>query len=828
MPNTSQTCTLCGLPLRYGNHNAAFNGQTLNFCCGGCVMVYTMLMEASHSPDPEKFKQSELYRRCVRAGVIPATEDDLADTAVNKENAAPSAMSQDPPVDSLVLQLKVEGMWCPACAWVVQSALEKLAGVQEAICDFATDRLRCSYNPVQADPDTIAATIRSLGYSPLSTENISKLSIRRAEFIRLIICAFLSANVMMLSWSLYSGSFTSLSHQEIRFISWPIWIMTTVVMLYGGAHLFRKALWGLRALAPGMETLVCLGAGSAYVYSLYNFFSGSWHLYFDTASMLITLVLLGKMLEAKSKAKVRHDLEGFLSLQPNKVRLCTPSFPQGRFVALKQMKRGDHYRVQTDEMVPADGRIISGQGLVDESSVTGESRPKTVGKGHRLTSGTLLIKGDVTAAASRIGEDALIGQMITVIESSLARRTPLESRTDRWLALFVPLMVVLATGTAIVGYSLGMPLEAAFKRGLTVLVIACPCALGIAIPLARIGGISEAGKLGILVRDFEAFERACRVQSVVMDKTGTLTRGNWTLSQLAPVGKIDGDEALALAAGLEHGVDHAVAQAVLVQARKQGIHPAPLTQVKKHENGMEGICKDRTVKIGTWSFVTTDAPPPKEMLLSKGPLSLVYLSIDQKVSAVLGFGDEKRAGVDEFIQQLKSDGYQLHLISGDTRTVTQAIAETLTISVAFGDLRPNDKAAYVARLQKNGHIVAMMGDGINDAAALSVADLSVALHRDAALVQQAAAVTLMRSDPSQLIDFFNLAKQVNAKIGQNLGCAWIYNLISIPVAMSGLLNPLVAVTAMLLSSLTVIGNTLLMMKKNRRKTHGFHLAKTDT
>lgn len=813
MPNTYHTCALCGLQARYGNHSATFGGQTLHFCCGGCVMVYTMLMEVADSPDPAKFKESALYRRCVTAGVVPATECELDEIHKAVKGAIATDVSAQMSAETLVLQLKVEGMWCPACAWVIQSAVDNVVGVQETVCDFATDRLRCRYDPVQVAPDAITDTINALGYALLSTDHHSKISSWRKEFIRLIICAFLSVNVMMLSWALYSGSFASMGPQGIRYISWPIWVLTTIVMVYGAGPLFRKALWGLRSLAPGMETLVCLGAGSAYVYSLYKFISGSWHLYFDTASMLITLVLLGKLLETKAKAKVRHDLEGFLSLQPNKARLCSQAFPHGRFVALEQLAPGDHFRVAADEMVPADGRIIDGQGLVDESAVTGESRPQTVGPGQILTSGTFLLNGDVTVAVHRVGKASLIGQMIGIIESSMAQRTPLESRTDRWLALFVPLMVVLAMGTAVVGFSLGLTLEAAFERSLTVLVIACPCALGIAIPLARIGGMSEAGRQGILVRDFEAFERIRSIQSVVMDKTGTLTRGNWSLSQMVPLGRMRADTALALAAGLETAVDHAVARAILTQAKNQGISPLPLENIQIHENGVSGMFEGRDIKIGAWDFVTPDPMPTPDATLSKGPLSQVYLSANNTMCAIFGFGDEVRPGVGDFVQQLKAAGFDLHLISGDAQTTTRAVAETIGVAHATGGLLPRDKAAYVDQLQKQGHKVLMLGDGINDAAALAVADLSVALHRDAALAQQAADVTLMRGDPLQLLDFYALAKAVNAKVGQNLGCAGIYNLISIPVAMSGLLNPLVAVSAMLLSSLTVIGNTLLLVKR---------------
>jgi Cu2+-exporting ATPase/Cu+-exporting ATPase len=776
-------------------------------------MVYTMLMAATASPDPVHFKQSDLYRRCMAAGVVPAGEGDLDDILAEEGNVDSAFSAENAAHNSLTLHLKIEGMWCPACSWVVESALMRLGGVQEAYCDFATDRLRCGYDPLRVDPGAIVKTVEGLGYGTSTGRGRGVRPPWSGEFVRLLVSVLLSVNIMMLSWSLYSGFFTSLSSDDIRYISWPIVIMATGVMLFGGAALYRRAWQGLRAGAPGMEALVCLGAVSAYFYSLYNFWAGSWHLYFDTASMLITLVLLGKLLETKAKERVRRDLEGFLALQPNKVRMCSAQHPAGRFVALEQLAPGDIFRVLNQEMVPVDGRVISGNGLVDESAVTGESRPKTIAPGHPLTSGSRLLKGEVTASAIRVGSDALLGQMISIIESGLSKRPHLKSRTDGWLALFVPVILGLAVATTWGGHHLGLSWEAAFVRGLTVLVVACPCALGIAIPLARIAGMSRAGQRGILVRDFEAFERVRSIDGVVMDKTGTLTHGQWSLEKIDLLGKMGKDEALSVVAGLEKGVDHAVARAVLDHCTEQGIAPATVDSVRVSENGVAGTYNGVDVHIGTWDFVSSNDPPEADFLPGHTPLSHVFFRMNGRLNAILYFGDRLWESVPGLIAALKGRGLGTYLISGDTPAATRGVGRIAGIIDVAGGLLPTDKADYVARLQAKGRRVAMLGDGINDAPALAKADLSVAVHRDAALAQQAANVTLMRGDPAQLLDFISLGRRVNAKVVQNLGCAWVYNLIGIPIAMSGLLNPLIAATAMLLSSLTVIGNTLLLVRR---------------
>ncbi|MGD9187597.1 MAG: heavy metal translocating P-type ATPase [Desulfobacteraceae bacterium] len=806
-------CDLCGLPLHYGNHTVQIQSHALHFCCRGCRMVYTMLAEAADSPDPVRFKETELYRRCVAAGVVPSDEMDLAEKHRSVAVGSTLSETRSSVEYALDVQFVIGGMWCPACSWVIHTALERLEGVIEARCDFATDRLQCRYDPTRLDPETIVATINGLGYASTDVGGAASGRRERSAFVRLIITALLSANVMMLSWSLYTGFFTSLEADDVYFISLPILVMASVVMLYGGGALFRKAWWGVRTGAPGMEALVCLGAGSAYGYSLVNFWMGSWHLYFDTASMLITLVLLGKSLESKAKRNVRRDLESFLALQPAKVRICSDRYPSGRFAAIDQLRPADRFRVKDDEIVPADGRVVSGRALIDSSAVTGESRPKNVSRGANIVSGTRLLEGDVTVVAQKVGTDALLGEMIVIIERGLSRQTAVQNRTDRILAFFVPLMILVAVMTTALGYWFGLSLEQAFVRGLTVLVIACPCALGIAIPLARIAGLSQAGRKGILVRDIEAFEQAKPIDCVVMDKTGTLTIGQWPLTQVTVHGALDERQAVAVAAGLEQFSDHAVARSILDYARRHGIEPARIDDAKTESNGMRGSHQGRLVKIGSMDFATGGRRDYRQIEPEQNQLSHVYLSLDHQICATLGFSDQLRRSAKESIRRLNKAGIALFLVSGDAPDTTQALAAEVGIEQAHGGLLPQEKSEFVERLQIKGYRVAVLGDGINDAPALAQADLSVALHHDSALTQQAAAVTLMQSEPMQFISFMDLARRVNRKVIQNLGCAWIYNLVSIPIAMSGLLNPLVAVSAMLFSSLTVIGNTLSLVRR---------------
>lgn len=827
-------CDLCALPVRSDRFTQRLGATERRFCCAGCQMVYAMLLEAADAPDPAHFKETDLYRRCVAAGVVPASQADL-------DRMEPvTGRSGDPqpaPAGSeraLPLTYRIEGMWCPACAWVIGAALERMDGVRGVQCDFSTDRLQCRYDPVRTTPAQIERTVRRLGYRAAPADAPGTALTLRREFVRLAVSAVLSANIMMLSWALYTGFFTTLNTEGIRYISWPILAMATAVLVYGGGPMARKAWSGLRHGAPGMEVLIVLGAGSAYFYSLFNWWSGSIHLYFDTAAMLITLLLLGKLLEALAKNRVRRDMEGFLSLHPTKVRLCNDAYPMGRYVAIDQLAEGDRFRVVADEVLAADGRVVAGRGMLDASAVTGEPRPISVKTGDGVTSGSRVQKGDLTVRAEQVGRCSLLGQMIAVVHAGLSRKTPRESRTDHMLHLFVPVIAGLAASTAVVGYLWGLTADQALLRAVTVLVIACPCALGIAIPLARVAGVAGAGRRGILVRHFKAFEQATRIDCVVLDKTGTVTHGRWTVEQVEGLNGHCPQEAAALAMALEHDVDHTISRALNTYGRQQGIGPAVVRDVRLHTEGISGRYKGQPVMIGSRAFAAggaADPHPPGTIAAGQETTarSEVVLSVDNEMWAVFRFGDRLRDNMPALIETLESRGLALHLVSGDGDHTTRAVAKAIGIQHSSGGLTPQSKAEYIQRLQQQGRRVAMVGDGINDAPALAVADLAVALHTGSPLARHAADATLMRGDPAQLPDLFDWAPRVDRKVTQNLWWAWAYNTISIPIAMAGALNPLVAVAAMLLSSLSVIGNTLLLVRDPGNERAGFHDApKRDT
>jgi len=777
-----------------------------------------MLAEATENADPSMFKQSDLYRQCQEAGVIPRNDADL-DRILSE---APENTAQIEPADAVAglrLHLSVGGMWCPACSWVIEETLKKKPGILAASCNFSTDRVTVDYNPVGTSPSQIQHHIETLGYSAAPFGESSRGKQDRLEFIRFAISTFLTMNIMMLSFALYSGFFSELSDDNIRKLSWPIFGLATAVLVYGGSGIFRKAVMSIPSGAYGMETLVGAGAISAYIYSTVNFFAGSIHLYFDTSAMLITLVLLGKTLERKAKDQVQQDLVGFFSLKPTKVRRIDAAYPQGRYVSAGYLQSGDRFRIEPDEIIPADGLVMDGTGTIDESSLTGEALPVRKQPGDRLRSGTRVIRGRFTARAEAVGGASTLGQMIRIMEQALGEKTPLEGKTDRILKFLVPAILVLSVGTGVVCKLLGMGSDVALIRMITVMVISCPCALGIAIPLARVAGISMAGKQGILVHDFAAFSATEQLDAVVFDKTGTLTRGQWQLLVLTPTDTALEDRMAAIAAGLEQRADHYIGVEIRKYAEQAGVSALDIDDIQIAENGVSGTWEGHIVRLGAQDFIGVGFEPHRGIWekLKAGidsSRSIVYMTIDDQPAAILVFGDRLRKGAAEAVNALKQRHLQTGLISGDGEATTQAVADEVGIEEARGGQLPDNKVAVISGLQSSGWRVAMVGDGVNDAPALAQSDLGIAVHSGSHLGSDAADITLMRSDPEQVIEFLELAERVNRKIRQNLVCAFFYNGISIPLAMGGVLSPLVAVTAMLLSSLSVIGNTLLLIKTN--------------
>ncbi len=824
MPATAgrrERCDLCGLPIGRSQAKQAIRGGELCFCCPGCQYVFELL---SNRPEgaPTDFRKTELFKACIEAGIIPQDEADLlsqqAQTDVHdQDGVAPREGSELAHAQDLTF--RVEGMWCAACARLIEEVLRKTEGILEAQVYFLSDMAQIKYLPGFLSLQDIFGRISPLGYrASLFRDSAERSKERRDLLLRLGISGFLTANVMMISLALYFGFFQELSQEAIGYLSYPIWLLSTPVVFYGGFSILKRAIFGLRCLRISMDTLISIGILSAYGYSIIQMARGSLHLYFDTASMLVTLMLLGRYIETQAKGKVSRGITELYRLASQKVRLLSDG--KERWVTPDAVQPRDEFLALSDERIPLDGQVIEGQGEVDESVLTGESRPLRKGLGDEVIGGAHLLEGKLRLRVTRVGCESVLGQMIQLMQEALSKKNPTEDLADQLIRWLVPAILALAGCTIVYLRSKGVSVDETMLRAITVLVITCPCALGIATPLAKVGSIAAVRTRGILIRDPGGIERAKDINTLVLDKTGTVTKGDFSLLEVFTLG-IDEKEALGRVASVEVHSEHLLARRILWAAREASLELQPTTGFEVSKGlGVKGVIGKEEVFVGNRRFMDKEgivlAPSLEEIAESRelNGATVVFFGWQRVVQGFLAFGDSIRENVQEFMGVLRSKGIMTCLVSGDAEETTRAVAAELDVDKFFGQAIPEDKVEFIKDLQERGFRVGMVGDGMNDAAALAQADVSFALGTKSNIAQGASDINILTDDPIKVIEVLNLSALTMRIIRQNLFFALFYNALGIPLAVAGALNPLVAVLAMFASSLTVITNTLRISRRH--------------
>ncbi|MDZ7313117.1 MAG: heavy metal translocating P-type ATPase, partial [candidate division KSB1 bacterium] len=560
-----------------------------------------------------------------------------------------------------------------------------------------------------------------------------------------------------------------------------------------------------------------LGIFAAFFYSVYAIVRNSDHFYFDTACSLVALVLVGKFIESSARQKASGNIHRLYQMMPNKVRLVAPEGP--RLVAIEKLQAGDHFIVKAGEKIPADGRIVDGRAIVDESLLTGESKPIEKRSGDMITGSTMLLNGFLEAEVLRIGEQTVLASIIKMVETALATKSPLERLVDRLARVFIPLVLVLAAATAAFLLVAGASLEEALLRGITVMVIACPCALGMATPLAIAAGIGYAARRGILIRDGAALQLAGKVSTVVFDKTGTLTEGKFTVLHFNSSG-FDEDEALRFVGSLEQASNHPLAVAIVEACKEKQLELYEAKGVQLVEGmGISGTVMVaehlKRVVAGNETFVSEQGfmiPRDQRELVEREAergRTVVFFGIEGHPGAgYLVLGDSLKPDVPQVVAELHKLGASVRLLSGDAKLTTAAVAQQAGITDYTAQALPQDKILAIRNLQSRDQLVAMVGDGVNDAPALAQADVGIAMGSGTEIAIASGAITMMREDLSLVPEAIQLSRRAVRTIKQNLTWAFFYNSIGIIIAIAGWLNPLMAVSAMLVSSLSVVGNSM--------------------
>jgi heavy metal translocating P-type ATPase len=748
------------------------------------------------------FRDSELYRESLRRGLI--------------SNAAQQAQPIPEDAERREAMYQLSGLWCASCGWVIEHALRRERGIVSAEVMFASDLLKVTFCPQFVPTGQIEKCVESFGYRAELYTGGKKSADKdqRDLLLRLGIAAGLWMNVMLFSLVVYASYFEGISAWAQRMIPVILMALATPAIFYSGWPILRIGWLGLRHGTIRMESLISTGVLAAYGYSIAQIFRGGRHFYFDTACAIVTLVLSGKALERGAKNRTAQALSVLHRMIPKKARVLLSG--QERFVSVDAIEPGMMLLVKAGERIPADGVIASGRSFIDESVITGESRPCAKAQGDSTIGGSLNGAGVLEIQVIRRVEESTLSQIVRSVEATLAAKTTTERMVDRISRIFVPAVLAIAIATFLGCRAFGTGDVEALMRAIAVLVIACPCALGIATPLATTAAVGAASRDGILLRDPGVLEAIRKLDVVILDKTGTATEGCfrvheacWNVPDSAP-----------LIAALESRSEHPIGQAIQAIASATGC----IGDVNVHRGlGISGIVDGRSVVAGNFRFMQQENVALDSETLIQASLweregfTVVFCAVDGAMAGAIALGDQVRAGARELVSALASEGIRVLLVSGDSSTVTAAVAARLGVRDFEAEALPQRKSDIVSGLRAQGNVVAMAGDGINDAPALAMADLGIAVGSATDIARHAAPVVVMGDSLMKISWMLQLARHTNHIIRMNLLWAFAYNVAGIGLAATGTLNPILAAAAMVLSSSCVIANSMRVDRPSERR-----------
>jgi Cu+-exporting ATPase len=714
---------------------------------------------------------------------------------------------------SIQIRMPIEGMTCASCSARVEKALMAVPGVGSAVVNLATETATVTL-AAGALPQTLVDAVHKAGYEARLTPSPQVPATERA-WLPVAASAALALPLMLPMLVEPFGADWSLP-------GWVQLVLATPVQFVFGARFYRAGWKALLARAGNMDLLVALGTSAAYGLSLYmlvrHWDHGMAHFYFEASAVVITLVLFGKWLEGRAKRQTTEAIRALQALRPERARVRR----DGREIEmpLASLAVGDAVVVRPAERIAADGDILEGTTHVDESLITGESLPVAKGPGERVTGGSVNGEGLIVVHATAVGAQSVLARIIELVESAQAGKAPIQRLVDKVSAVFVPVVLGIAVLTFLAWGLVTGQWEQAVLNAVAVLVIACPCALGLATPAAVMAGTGVAAQHGVLIKDAEALEIAHGVRVVAFDKTGTLTLGRTMLVSLEAANG-DRASALALAAAVQSGSEHPLAKAVVAAAKKETLAvPAAQGVTVAAGRGVEALVGGRRLAIGSSRWMrelgvdTSSLDARRAAIERQGQTVswLAHLSGTPRVIALLGIGDELKPEAAQAVAELARRHIETVMLTGDSRIVAEAIAARVGIRSVRAEILPEDKARVMRELRQSHGVVAMVGDGINDAPALAAADIGFAMGSGTDAAMHAAGVTLMRGDPRLVAAAIDISRRTYAKIRQNLFWAFIYNVVGIPLAAFGLLNPVVAGAAMALSSVSVVTNALLLKR----------------
>ncbi len=717
-------------------------------------------------------------------------------------------------VGTETLRLSIHGMSCASCVARVEKALLKVPGVLEAVVNLANETATVTIARGQVFTSQLIKAVVDAGYGADSLDEGKPAPPPRPtfEWWPVAVAATLSMPLALPMFAMLFGSHLALP-------AWLQWLLATPVQFWLGARFYRAGWKAVKAGTGNMDLLVALGTSAGYGLSVYEWLArGGTHLYFEASAVVITLVLLGKWLEQRAKRQTTAAIRALNALRPDTARVVRENVETE--VAIDTIRVDDVVVIRPGERIPVDGTIIEGKSHVDESLLTGEPLPVPKIVGDAVTGGAINADGVLRVRTTAIGTETTLARIVRLVESAQAKKAPIQRLVDRVSAVFVPIVIGFAAIT-VMGWGLGTGAwDVAILNAVAVLVIACPCALGLATPTAIMAGTGVAARHGILIKDAEALEIAHAVTAVALDKTGTLTQGKPALVAIEPASGTAND-LLAIAAGIQSGSEHPLAKAVLERAQSNGIAPRTARDVHALPGrGIAGRVDDGEIQIGSSRMMAElgvnmsalDTRAREEQSKGRTVSWIARAGTSPQLLGMLAFGDTVKTTAQRAIARLRSDHVRTIMITGDNRGSAEAVARELGVDEVKAEVLPGDKAEAVVQLKATGHKVAMVGDGVNDAPALAAADVGIAMGSGTDVAMHTAGITLMRADPLLVADAIDVSRRTYRKIRQNLFWAFFYNVVGIPLAAFGFLNPVVAGAAMAFSSVSVVTNALLLRR----------------
>ena len=723
-------------------------------------------------------------------------------------------------------ELLIGGMTCASCVGRVEKALRAVAGVLKADVNLATETARVDAVATLGSATLIQA-VEKAGYSASvkgakvggANEDARRAAAASHELRHVVIAAILSLPLVL-------PMLLSPFGIDAAVPGWVQLILATPVQFWLGARFYRAGWKALLARTGNMDLLVAIGTSAAYGLSLYQVIvqpmshGSGGHYYFEASAVVITLVLLGKWLEGRAKRQTGEAIRALMALRPDRARVVRSDGSEAE-VSLDDVAVGDRVRIRPGERIPVDGTILEGVTSVDESMLTGESMPVSKYVGEQVTGGAINGEGLLLVETLAVGAETTLARIVRLVESAQGAKAPIQRLVDKVSAVFVPVVLGVALLTLVGWLAVGASVEVAILNAVAVMVIACPCALGLATPTAIMAGTGVAARAGVLIKDAEALETAHRIDTVAFDKTGTLTEGRPALVAAIPAGGMDERGLLELASGLQSGSEHPLARAVMAAADEGGLRPALVRDMKALPGrGVSAAIGATHLSLGSTRLL-------EELNIERGLLAvdaelleregrsiswLVETSPDTRLLGLLAFGDEAKASAKQAVSTLHERGIRTVMITGDNEGSAHSIARALGIDEVIANVLPEGKSDAVASLRGGSRTVAMVGDGVNDAPALAVADVGIAMSTGTDVAMHAAGITLMRGDPRLVADAIDISKRTYSKIRQGLFWAFVYNVVGIPLAALGYLSPVIAGAAMAFSSVSVVANALTLRR----------------